>query len=72
MVDKLEKYGHRRIYYRLKTAVFVLLIALAVTAMMAIPVGISVRLSAEAGDNAVATASVLSAHLRMLIASLSH
>ncbi len=69
MVDKLEKYGHKRIYYHLKTAVFVLLIALAVTATLAIPVGISVRLSAEAGDS-VSAVSTISTNLHALIAYL--
>lgn len=66
MVDKLEKYGHKRIYYRLKAMAFVLLIVIALTAFMAIPVGISVRLAAEAQSSASSAVSP-SSLLRLLL-----
>lgn len=49
MVDKIEKYGKKRIYYPLRTVAFVLLAALAIGTIIVIPLGISVRLSAEVG-----------------------
>lgn len=60
MVDKLEKNGHKRIYYRLKAVVFFLLIALGLTAVMAIPVGISYRLAAEGMKESVSSSDALS------------
>ncbi len=60
MVDKLEKNGHKRIYYRLKAASFILIIVLAVAAMMAIPVGISYRLAAEGMKGSEASSALIS------------
>lgn len=67
MVDKLEKNGHKRAYYRLKAALFVALIALAVTAIMAIPVGISYRLAAEGMKEGASSSSLSSALLSFLM-----
>lgn len=59
MVDKLEKYGKKRFYYPLRAIAYTLLIVLAATAIVAIPVGISVRLSAEAAEELASGASQL-------------
>lgn len=45
MKDKLEKTGHKKLYYRLKAFLTVVLFALAVFALGAIPVGISFKLA---------------------------
>ncbi len=60
MVDKLEKNGRKRLHYQLKMVGFVLLIAIAITAVMAIPVGISVRLSAAAEEESAVSTLLVS------------
>ncbi len=66
MVDKLEKNGHKRAYYRLKAALFIALIAIGITAIMAIPVGISYRLAAEAMKEGASSSSFSSTLLSFL------
>ncbi len=66
MVDKLEKNGHKRAYYRLKAALFIALIAIGITAIMAIPVGISYRLAAETMKEGASSSSFSSALLSFL------
>ena len=66
MVDKLEKNGHKLIYYRLKALSFILIIVLALTAILAIPVGISYRLAAE-GVKASEASSSLNSLFKMLM-----
>jgi hypothetical protein len=46
MKDKLEKTGHKKFYYRLKSLFTVLMFSIAIAAVAAIPVGISYRLAA--------------------------
>lgn len=65
MVDKLEKTGRKKLHYQLKIMMFILLIAIAITAVMAIPVGISVRLSAAAEEE-TAVSSLISTILPSL------
>jgi uncharacterized membrane protein SpoIIM required for sporulation len=53
MKDKLEKTGHKKLYYELKTALTVFMFILAVFALASIPVGISFKLAeaqAKAGE----------------------
>lgn len=45
MKDKLEKTGHKKFYYRVKTVFTVILFTLAVIALSAIPVGITFKLA---------------------------
>lgn len=65
MVDKLEKNGHKLIYYRLRALSFILIIVLALTAILAIPVGISYRLAAEGLKASEASSSLINL-LKML------
>lgn len=60
MKDKLEKTGHKKLYYRLKSALTVLMFSIALAAAAAIPVGISYRLSAEKGEEEPASSYVSS------------
>lgn len=55
MKDKLEKTGHKKHYYRLKTAVIALLFSLALGGVMAIPVGISYKISEAAAKQATSS-----------------
>lgn len=45
MKDKLEKTGHRRLYYRLRASCLLGLLFLSLAGAAAIPVGISYRLA---------------------------
>lgn len=45
MKDKLEKTGHKKGYYRLKSVLAITIFAVATAALAAIPVGISFKLS---------------------------
>jgi hypothetical protein len=45
MKDKLEKTGHKKLYYELKAALTVFMFVVAVFALAAIPVGISFKLA---------------------------
>ena len=51
MKDKLEKTGHKKLYYEMKAALTVFMFTLAVFALAAVPVGISFKL-AEANAKA--------------------
>lgn len=56
MKDKLEKTGHKKLYYEMKTVLTVFMFILAVFALASIPVGISFKL-AEAQAKAEETTS---------------
>jgi hypothetical protein len=45
MKDKLEKTGHKKNYYVFKSAMIVFMVAIALTALAAIPIGITYRLA---------------------------
>jgi hypothetical protein len=54
MKDKLEKNGHKKLYYAFKSLLTICLFAIAVTALAAIPVGITYKLAethAKAEEN---------------------
>lgn len=46
MKDKLEKTGHKKGFYRLKSLLSIFVCSIAITAAAAIPVGISFKLDA--------------------------
>lgn len=58
MKDKLEKTGHKKLYYRLKSVLTIFMFSIALAAAAAIPVGISYRLSAEKAEEESATSYV--------------
>jgi hypothetical protein len=61
MKDKLEKTGHKKLYYDLKTIFTILLFAVAVLALAAIPVGVTYKLSeAQAETEHNSTSQVVS------------
>jgi hypothetical protein len=45
MKDKLEKNGHKKLYYAFKSLLTICLFAIAITALAAIPVGITYKLA---------------------------
>jgi hypothetical protein len=51
MKDKLEKTGHKKGYYRLKSLLSIFVCSIAITAAAAIPVGISYKLDAATEHN---------------------
>lgn len=59
MKNKLEKTGHKKLYYQLKAVLTVFLFGLAVFALSAIPVGISYKLAAAQAQEE-ASSSVVS------------
>ncbi|MCI1245585.1 MAG: hypothetical protein LKG11_06555 [Bacilli bacterium] len=62
MKDKLVKTGHRKLYYRIQTALVGLALAIVVTLFAAIPIAITYRLSlAEAtADPSVSSSEKIS------------
>ena len=65
MEDKLEKYGHKMTYYKLKNIAVILVALIMVVAILAIPVGVSIRLSAAATTNET-NSEILSSCIRLL------
>jgi hypothetical protein len=51
MKDKLEKTGHKKGYYRLKSLLSIFVCSIAITSAAAIPVGISFKLDAATEHN---------------------
>ncbi|MCH3908818.1 MAG: hypothetical protein LKF75_02420 [Bacilli bacterium] len=49
MKDKLEKTGHKKFYYELKSALAIFMFVMALFALAAIPVGITFKLSEAKG-----------------------
>lgn len=57
MIDKLEKNGHKKFYYRFRTALVFLLLGIAIAAVATIPVLVSYRISVMAEDNSLSQAT---------------
>jgi hypothetical protein len=61
MKDKLEKTGHKKLYYDLKMFFTVFLFAVAILALAAIPVGVTYKLAeAQAEAEQSSTSQVVS------------
>jgi|LAHS01.1.fsa_nt_gb hypothetical protein len=61
MKDKLEKNGHKKLYYAFKSFLTVCLFAIAVTALAAIPVGITYKMAETHAKEAEAESAQTSA-----------